>query len=76
MLHEVEIDVVDVLTSRIDRFGEDKAYSHRILLLYDGIHYDALAVELLDFGTLQTIFLTTQNSVGILVCHFAQLLLV
>ncbi|VDK20279.1 unnamed protein product [Taenia asiatica] len=63
MLYEVEIDVVDVLTSRIDRFGEDKAYSHRILLLYDGIHYDALAVELPDFGTLQTIFPTTQNSV-------------
>lgn len=63
MLYEVEIDVVDVLTSRIDRFGEDKSYSHRILLLYDGIHYDALAVELLEFGTLQTIFLTTQISI-------------
>jgi ubiquitin thioesterase OTU1 len=27
----------------MDRYGEDKKYPNRIYLLYDGIHYDALA---------------------------------
>ena len=56
---------MDVLTSRVDRFGEDKSYSHRILLLYDGIHYDALAKEQPDLGTLQTIFPLALDSVSI-----------
>lgn len=62
-LHRLEIGVVDVLTGRIDRFGEDKAYSHRILLLYDGIHYDCIAMEHPNRGTLQTIFPTSQDLV-------------
>lgn len=55
---------MDVLTSRIDRFGEDKSFSYRILLLYDGIHYDALAMKHPDLGTLQTIFPITLDSVS------------
>ncbi|VDL91586.1 unnamed protein product [Schistocephalus solidus] len=62
-IYELEINVVDVLTGRIDRFGEDKAYQQRILLLYDGIHYDPLAMSYPDKGTVQTIFPTSLNSI-------------
>ncbi|KAL0590972.1 Ubiquitin thioesterase OTU1 [Plecturocebus cupreus] len=33
---------VDTQTVRIDRFGEDVGYTKRVLLIYDGIHYDPL----------------------------------
>jgi len=46
--YSIEIDVVDTQSGRIDRFGEDQDYSHRILIIYDGIHYDALVLESLD----------------------------
>lgn len=38
--YEVEIDVVDIQHTRIEKFGEK--HSNRILLIYDGIHYDPL----------------------------------
>lgn len=41
-LYGVEIAVVDTQTVRVDRFGEDRHYATRILLIYNGIHYDAL----------------------------------
>ncbi len=64
--YSLEIDVVDTQTARIDRFGEDQAFSERILLIYDGIHYDPLALE--DFGSdtgrsLQTRFSTTDDAI-------------
>jgi ubiquitin thioesterase OTU1 len=34
---------VDVLTLRVDRFGEGR-YSKRVFVLYTGIHYDAIAM--------------------------------
>ncbi|XP_053105665.1 ubiquitin thioesterase OTU1 [Hemicordylus capensis] len=40
--YQCEIGVVDTQTVRIDRFGEDAGYSKRVLLIYDGIHYDPL----------------------------------
>ncbi|XP_051825190.1 ubiquitin thioesterase OTU1-like [Antechinus flavipes] len=40
--YQCEICVVDTQTVRIDRFGEDAAYPKRVLLIYDGIHYDPL----------------------------------
>lgn len=40
--YKIEICVVDIRTCRIDRFGEDCAYSKRIFLLYDGIHFDPI----------------------------------
>ncbi|XP_004641207.1 ubiquitin thioesterase OTU1 [Octodon degus] len=40
--YQCEICVVDTQTVRIDRFGEDAGYSKRVLLIYDGIHYDPL----------------------------------
>ncbi|XP_041348575.1 ubiquitin thioesterase OTU1-like isoform X2 [Gigantopelta aegis] len=45
---QVEIDIVDTQTGRIDRFGEDKYYKERILLIYNGIHYDPLVMEPVD----------------------------
>ncbi|VDN13427.1 unnamed protein product, partial [Dibothriocephalus latus] len=63
-IYELEINVVDVLTGRIDKFGEDKAYQQRILLLYDGIHYDPLAMSYPNKGTVQTIFPTSMHSVS------------
>ncbi|XP_074645555.1 ubiquitin thioesterase OTU1-like [Tubulanus polymorphus] len=41
----VEIDVIDTQTVRVDRFGENMNYSKRVLLIYDGIHYDPLVLE-------------------------------
>ena len=46
--YQVEIDVVDTQTCRIDRFGEDQHYSKKVLLIYDGIHYDPLMMEPVD----------------------------
>ncbi|KAF9953915.1 hypothetical protein BGZ72_005073 [Mortierella alpina] len=40
---KIEIDSIDVSTNRVDRFGEGQ-YSQRVLLMYSGIHYDAVAL--------------------------------
>ncbi|XP_057620724.1 ubiquitin thioesterase OTU1-like [Chionomys nivalis] len=40
--YQCEICVVDTQTVRTDRFGEDAGYTKRVLLIYDGIHYDPL----------------------------------
>ncbi|ORY89221.1 hypothetical protein BCR43DRAFT_567260 [Syncephalastrum racemosum] len=39
----VEIDSIDVQTGRVDRFGEGN-YDERVLVIYSGIHYDAIAL--------------------------------
>ncbi|KAI8379125.1 ubiquitin thioesterase OTU1-like protein [Radiomyces spectabilis] len=39
----IEIDSIDVQTGRIDKFGEG-AYAERVLILYSGIHYDAVGL--------------------------------
>ncbi|CEP07039.1 hypothetical protein [Parasitella parasitica] len=39
----IEIDSIDVQTGRIDKFGEG-LYENRVLIVYSGIHYDALAL--------------------------------
>ncbi|KAF9187717.1 ubiquitin-specific protease otu1 [Haplosporangium sp. Z 767] len=41
--YKIEIDSIDVLTNRVDRFGEGQ-YSQRALVMYSGIHYDAVAL--------------------------------
>lgn len=46
--YETEIAVVDCQSARIDRFGEDKNFSKRVFLLYDGVHYDPLVLEAPD----------------------------
>ncbi|KAF9404271.1 ubiquitin-specific protease otu1, partial [Podila epigama] len=45
--YKVEIDSIDVSTNRVDRFGKSHSegkYSQRVLLIYSGIHYDAVAL--------------------------------
>eukprot|EP00879_Flechtneria_rotunda_P011124 GHRR01011621.1.p1 GENE.GHRR01011621.1~~GHRR01011621.1.p1 ORF type:complete len:261 (+),score=91.75 GHRR01011621.1:25-783(+) len=56
-----EIDAYDIQTKRCDRYGEQEGYRERVMLIYDGLHYDALAVsafegapEDLDITILQT----------------------
>ncbi|KAI7873890.1 OTU-domain-containing protein, partial [Lichtheimia hyalospora FSU 10163] len=39
----VEIDSIDVQTGRVDKFGEGN-YPERVLIIYSGIHYDAVAL--------------------------------
>mmetsp|Transcript_7569 Transcript_7569/g.19456 ORF Transcript_7569/g.19456 Transcript_7569/m.19456 type:complete len:344 (+) Transcript_7569:209-1240(+) len=39
-----EIAAFDLQTMRCDVYGEDAGYAERVMLLYDGLHYDALAV--------------------------------
>ncbi|PNW79281.1 hypothetical protein CHLRE_09g409050v5 [Chlamydomonas reinhardtii] len=39
-----EIAAFDIRTKRCDIYGQDKGYPDRVLLIYDGLHYDALAV--------------------------------
>lgn len=46
--HSIEIVAVDTQNERLNRFGEDKNYTKRIFLIYDGIHYDALYFEFYD----------------------------
>lgn len=46
--YKIEIDVIDTQTGRINRFGEDKNYSHRVFLIYDGVHYDPIVLENFD----------------------------
>jgi len=38
----------DVQTMRTDRYGQDKGYNQCIHLIYDGLHYDALALSMLE----------------------------
>lgn len=51
----IEIVAVDTISGSMHRFGENENYINRIILIYDGIHYDPLVLELGD-GTKQTIF--------------------
>ena len=48
----IEIAVVDTTTASIQRFGQDKEHEKRILLFYDGLHYDPLVREFLDDETM------------------------
>ncbi|XP_054819543.1 OVARIAN TUMOR DOMAIN-containing deubiquitinating enzyme 2 [Prosopis cineraria] len=40
-----EIGAYDIQTTRCDVYGQDQKYSERVMLIYDGLHYDALAVS-------------------------------
>ncbi|KWU46431.1 OTU-domain-containing protein [Rhodotorula sp. JG-1b] len=40
-----EIWSIDVQTGRVDRFGQDAGYDTFVLLIYSGIHYDALTLS-------------------------------
>ncbi|KAL5737637.1 hypothetical protein ACOSP7_030398 [Xanthoceras sorbifolium] len=43
-----EIAAYDIQTSRCDLYGQEKKYSERVMLIYDGLHYDALAMSPFD----------------------------
>lgn len=51
--YKCEICVVDIRTSRIDRFGEDCSYPVRVFIIYDGIHFDPLYLETIVNGKAQ-----------------------
>lgn len=56
--YQTEIAVVDTESGRVDRFGEGCGYKSCVYLVYDGIHYDPLAVQSSDNSAepLQTVF--------------------
>ncbi|KAE9596360.1 putative ubiquitinyl hydrolase 1 [Lupinus albus] len=43
-----EIAAYDIQTTRCDLYGQGKNYSERVMLIYDGLHYDALAMSPFD----------------------------
>ncbi|KAI1306065.1 Ubiquitin thioesterase OTU1 [Halotydeus destructor] len=55
--YQSEMVAVDTQNVRLNRFGEDANYSQRVLLIYDGIHYDPLMLESLSNNRkIQTVF--------------------
>lgn len=44
-VYRVEIAAVDIKTTRLDIYGQDKGFSSRVFLIYDGIHYDPLYLD-------------------------------
>ena len=38
-----EIAAYDIQTKRVDVYGQDQGYAERTMVIYDGLHYDALA---------------------------------
>lgn len=61
--YHVEIDVIDTQSGRIDRFGQSENYNTRVLLIYDGVHYDPLVMESADGATVSTVFPTSDDAV-------------
>jgi len=43
-VYKREIAAYDIVTQRRDLYGEGNGYSERVMVIYDGIHYDALAM--------------------------------
>ncbi|XP_022039473.1 OVARIAN TUMOR DOMAIN-containing deubiquitinating enzyme 2 isoform X1 [Helianthus annuus] len=43
-----EIAAYDIQTTRCDLYGQEKKYRERVMLIYDGLHYDALAMSPAD----------------------------
>ncbi|KAG8805660.1 ubiquitin-specific protease otu1 [Serendipita sp. 399] len=63
--YKTEITSIDIETGRCDRFGEGQ-YTSRVIVLYSGIHYDAVSIAPipnapLDFHT--TIFPTSDQHI-------------
>lgn len=55
--YQTEIVAIDVKNTLLNRFGEDSHYPKRMLLLYDGLHYDPLKFQPLDDSQpVQTLF--------------------
>lgn len=43
-----EIAAYDIQTTRCDLYGQGKNYDERVMLIYDGLHYDALTMSPVD----------------------------
>lgn len=55
--YNTEIVAIDVKNTILNRFGEDSHYPRRMLLLYDGLHYDPIKFQPLnDDHPVQTLF--------------------
>ncbi|KAM1100933.1 hypothetical protein ACFX13_007467 [Malus domestica] len=62
-----EIAAYDIQTTRCDLYGQEKKYSERVMLIYDGLHYDALAMSPFEGAPEefdQTIFAVHNSSIG------------
>lgn len=60
--YKCEICVVDIRTGRIDRFGEDCSYPSRVFIIYDGIHFDPLHLQI-GSSKVQTKFSSKEDAV-------------
>ncbi|KAG6424225.1 hypothetical protein SASPL_114640 [Salvia splendens] len=65
-----EIAAYDIQTTRCDLYGQGKNFGERAMLIYDGLHYDALAMSPSDGAPEefdQTIFaVQSDRSVGVI----------
>jgi len=59
---QVQIVVVDTISCSLTIFGEALDFPSRMVLIYDGIHYDPLYYEAPD-GTTQTVHSTSDSSI-------------
>lgn len=65
--YEREIAAYDIQMTRCDLYGQDKKYQERVMLVYDGLHYDALAMSPYDGAPEefdQTIFAVNDGTIG------------
>lgn len=60
--YEIEIVALDAKTGVLNRFGEDKRYDYRVIVMYDGIHYDPIYMETFE-GENIYIFPSSDDSV-------------
>ncbi|KAL6196334.1 hypothetical protein ACLB2K_031949 [Fragaria x ananassa] len=61
-----EIAAYDIQTTRCDLYGQEKNYSERVMLIYDGLHYDALSMSPFEEAPEefdQTIFAVTNKTI-------------
>jgi len=49
--YQAEIAAFDVSTKKLYCYGEGQGYSQRVYLIYDGIHYDSIALNPLEDGS-------------------------
>ncbi|KAG8201304.1 hypothetical protein JTE90_016786 [Oedothorax gibbosus] len=68
--YKVQIAAVDTVSLSMHCFGEDGNYTQRIFLIYDGIHYDPLLLEL--GNTRQTVFGVDDRKVKEMVMELAK----
>ncbi|CAN6457604.1 unnamed protein product [Victoria cruziana] len=65
--YEREIAAFDIQTTRCDLYGQDKNFEERVMLIYDGLHYDALAMSPYEDAPEefdQTIFQVRNGTIG------------